>query len=129
MHASLRVIAVIALSFALNGCEFAYPPCIANGYSSVITCRAAFSDGKVSDATILPRSIAWQGVEGRHVRSLAVVSRGIVERTYSSAVLDKIRSERPVKGELWILRPSGLRLEDFHSAAALRKELPKPPKT
>ena len=129
MSIPLRLVTGLALAVVLSGCEFSYPPCVANDYGKTITCRAAFSDGRTSDVTLLPGSVFWQGVEGRHLHSLAVISDGVVRKTYSEELLNKLRVRHAVKDEVWVLGAGGLRLEAYDRLRDLRKELLKRSKT
>jgi hypothetical protein len=123
----LFVVAVLAT--LVHACQSGNPPCIVNGYTVPITLHAAFADGKDSDANLPPGSAAFQGIEGRHLMSLDILAGGAARRRYSVATLNQIRARHPVTEELWIVSPQGLRLADFRSVAALRKELPSPRKT
>src|ERR1700730_1363276 len=119
---------VAACAYEINSCDPDYGPVIANGYGASGTLRAMFSDGKHSDGVLPSGSAFWQRVEGRRLVSLTLTLPARAERTYGASALDRLRRATPLKEELWVVSDTGIRLEDLHRIAAVRKTLP-PPKT
>jgi hypothetical protein len=124
----LAIIFVVACAFALGSCDPAYGPVIANGYRAPVTLHAMFSDQKPFDGVLPSGTDFWQRIEGRRLVSLTVTLPVGAQRTYGASALDRLRRATPFKEELWVVSDSGIRLEDLHRIAAIRKTLP-PPKT
>jgi hypothetical protein len=127
MHISAPIpVSLIFVFSALTGCEYG-PPAIANGYLQPATFSVAFADDPPFEGTLPQGSILWQPQRDRHVTSITVTTPSGT-RHYSATALQRLRGQRRVKDELWVISASGIRLEDSHDAQRIRKELPTPPK-
>jgi hypothetical protein len=118
---------VLILSAALAACEYG-PPVIANGFSQAATFRASFSEGPPFEGTLGPGTILWQAQRGRQLTSVTITTADGTRNDYPTEVLQRLRSQRPVKDELWIFSARGIRLEDTHDIQRVRNKLPTSPK-
>ena len=127
MKAQRSVLLLITCAL-FSGCDMFYGPCIANGYTKPAAIKATYADGLSGDATLPSGTVFWQRASGRRLVALSFTTDG-ERHAYAAATLDRLRAQHPVKEELWVVEPRGVKLEDLHNIREIRKRLPQPPKT
>lgn len=109
---SIVFLASLISMFCLVGCEFAFPPHIANGYNSDISFQVDYTNGKFHEKVKIPYGrILSEGEKNFKVKSIKVFDKdGKFLTEYVEKYLDNLRQNTKYEDEFWVITEKALYL-------------------
>ena len=115
----------------LVGCDFAFPPHIANGYNSDISFQVDYINGKFHEKVNIPygRTLS-EGEKDLKVKSIKVFDKDDkLLAEYSKEYLDNLRKNTKYKDEFWAITENAIYLipQEYQKGKAWFKYINKQP--